>query len=234
MKAIKARITRALPSQAVILTCDNSGAKVIKIISVKGHKTVKGRIPAAGVGDLVLASVKKGKLEMRKTVVPAVIVRQKKEYRRPDGTRIKFEDNAVVVCKDEKESLCTLPSGLRITPWHPIIQEKENPTLLGSVISAWTFPSELIDPKEEACTAIYSFVVDRGHVILVNGVPCVTLGHSFTNPKVKHPYFGSPAVLKDLQKKEGWEAGYIEVESGSFDRDPETGLIKGMKLKISF
>ena len=102
MKAIKSRITRALPSQALVLTCDNSGAKLLKIISVKGHKTVKGRIPAGGVGDLVLASVKKGKLEMRKTVVPAVIVRQKKEYRRADGTRIKFEDNAAVVLKDMK------------------------------------------------------------------------------------------------------------------------------------
>jgi len=65
-------------------------------------KTRKGRISAAGVGDLVMASVKRGKPEMRKQVVFAVIVRQKKEYRRPDGTRIKFEDNAAVVCKDEK------------------------------------------------------------------------------------------------------------------------------------
>jgi large subunit ribosomal protein L14 len=39
---------------------------------------------------------------MRKQVVPAVIVRQKKEFRRPDGTRVKFEDNAVVICKDDK------------------------------------------------------------------------------------------------------------------------------------
>ena len=69
---------------------------------VKGHKTVRGRVPAAGVGDLIFASVRKGKLEMRKTVVPAVIVRQRKEYRRADGTRIKFEDNAAVVLKDEK------------------------------------------------------------------------------------------------------------------------------------
>lgn len=102
MKAVKSRITRALPLQATIETCDNSGAKVLKITAVKGHKTVKGRIAAAGVGDLVLAAVKKGKLEMRKTVVPAVIVRQKKEYRRPDGTRVKFEDNAAVVLKDDK------------------------------------------------------------------------------------------------------------------------------------
>jgi len=102
MKALKGRVIRSLPLQAELRTCDNSGAKVLKIISVKGHKTVKGRSPAAGVGDLVMASVRKGKLEMRKTVVPAIIVRQKKEYRRADGTHVKFEDNAAVVLKDLK------------------------------------------------------------------------------------------------------------------------------------
>jgi len=102
MKALKSKIPRALPSQACLDTCDNSGAKVLKIIAVIGHKTVRGRIPAAGIGDLVMTSVKKGKLEMRKTVVPAIIVRQRKEFRRPDGTRVKFEDNAAVVLKDEK------------------------------------------------------------------------------------------------------------------------------------
>src|SRR3989338_1552484 len=99
MKAVKARVTRGLTMESYLNVCDNSGAKVIKVFSVKGHKTVRGRISAGGVGDFVLASVKKGKLEMRKTVVPAIIVRQRKEYRRPDGTRIKFEDNAAIVLK---------------------------------------------------------------------------------------------------------------------------------------
>ncbi len=102
MRAIKARITRALPFGAHISVCDNSGAKILKIISVKGYKGVKGRLSSAGVGDLILAAVKKGKIDIRKTVVPAIIVRQKKEYRRADGTRIKFEDNAAIVLKDEK------------------------------------------------------------------------------------------------------------------------------------
>jgi large subunit ribosomal protein L14 len=68
MKAISSRVTRALPVGSEIPTCDNSGTKVIKIIAVKRHKTVKRRVPAAGVGDLVMASVKKGKPEMRKQV----------------------------------------------------------------------------------------------------------------------------------------------------------------------
>ena len=102
MKALSSKVTRALPVGAYVRTCDNSGAKLLKIVSVKGHKTVKGRYPAGGVADMVLASVKKGKLEMRKKVVPAIIVRQRKEYRRADGVRIKFEDNAAIVLKDNK------------------------------------------------------------------------------------------------------------------------------------
>jgi large subunit ribosomal protein L14 len=102
MKPLKSRIVKSLPKEAKIGVCDNSGAKLVKIISVKGHKTVKGRYSAAGVGDLIKVSVVKGKPEIRKQVVDAVVVRQKKEYRRSDGTRIKFEDNAVVILKDDK------------------------------------------------------------------------------------------------------------------------------------
>jgi len=102
MKPIKARITKSLPQRARVEVCDNSGAKVIRIISIIGSKTVKRRYPSAGVADLVIASVVKGNIEMRKQVVPAIIVRQRKEYRRLDGTRIKFEDNAAIVLKDKK------------------------------------------------------------------------------------------------------------------------------------
>jgi large subunit ribosomal protein L14 len=102
MKAITATVTKGLNVGTYLETCDNSGAKVLKITAVKGAQTTKGRIPACGIGALVMASVKKGKPDIRKTVVFAVIVRQKKEYRRPDGTRVSFEDNAAVVLKDDK------------------------------------------------------------------------------------------------------------------------------------
>lgn len=102
MQPLKAKVTRALPVYSKIETCDNSGAKIIKIFTVVGLKTTKGRIGSCGVGDLVQASVVSGRSDMRKQVVYAVIVRQKKEYRRPDGMRIKFEDNSAVVLKDDK------------------------------------------------------------------------------------------------------------------------------------
>ena len=102
MQPLKSHVTRGLPVYSKIETCDNSGAKTIKIFTVIGSKTVKGRISSCGVADLVMASVISGRPDIRKQVVYAVIVRQKKEYRRSDGARIKFEDNAAVVLKDDK------------------------------------------------------------------------------------------------------------------------------------
>ena len=102
MKALKARITKGLNHGSVVETCDNSGAKIVRVVSIKGSKTVRRRKPSCGISDLILVSVLKGQTEMRKQVVPAIVVRQKKEYRRKDGTRIKFADNAVIILKDEK------------------------------------------------------------------------------------------------------------------------------------
>jgi len=102
MESINAKVVKGINFGAKIPTCDNSGAKVIKVFGCKGFKSVKGRMGKAGVGDMVVASVVKGRPDMRKQTVLAVIVRQKKEYRRKDGSRIKFEDNAAVIVKDEK------------------------------------------------------------------------------------------------------------------------------------
>lgn len=77
--------------------CDNSGARNLYIISVKGIGARLNRLPAAGVGDMVMATVKKGKPELRKKVMPAVVVRQSKPWRRGDGVYLYFEDNAGVV-----------------------------------------------------------------------------------------------------------------------------------------
>ncbi|MDP3916950.1 MAG: 50S ribosomal protein L14 [Nanoarchaeota archaeon] len=102
MKSVEAKVTKSLPHRSKVPTCDNSGAKVVRVISVKGAKTVKGRFPTAKLGDLVLVSVIKGTPAMRKQVVSAIIVRQKQPYRRPDGTHVCFESNACIILKDDK------------------------------------------------------------------------------------------------------------------------------------
>jgi len=100
MKDIKSWMSRGLPIGAKVDVVDNSGAKIIKIITVKGYKTRKKKLMCAGIGDMVTANVLAGKPDMRHKVVQAVIVRQKREFQRPDGTRVKFDDNAAIVLKD--------------------------------------------------------------------------------------------------------------------------------------
>ena len=99
---MNAKIPKCIVRGSRLEVCDNSGAKLAYLVSIKGSKTVKGRYPSGGVGDLVKVSIIKGSQDIRKQLVDAIIVRQTKEYKRPNGTRIKFNDNAVVVCKDEK------------------------------------------------------------------------------------------------------------------------------------
>ncbi|EFQ99724.1 60S ribosomal protein L23 [Nannizzia gypsea CBS 118893] len=94
--------------------CDNSGARNLYIISVKATGARLNRLPAAGVGDMVMATVKKGKPELRKKVMPAVVVRQSKPWKRPDGVFLYFEDNAGVIVNakgEMKGSAITGPVG---------------------------------------------------------------------------------------------------------------------------
>lgn len=88
---------RGLPVGARVKCVDNTGAKVVQIISVMKYHGVHRRLPAAGIGDLVVVTVKKGTPEMRKQLVNAVIVRQRRPFRRADGVMVAFEDNAAVI-----------------------------------------------------------------------------------------------------------------------------------------
>eukprot|EP01084_Bolivina_argentea_P086633 156582_1 len=99
----KFRVTLGLNTQAVINCADNTGAKNLYIVSVTGYKGVLNRLPAASVGDQFVATVKKGKPELRKRITPAVVVRQRKSFRRKDGVFIYFEDNAGVIVNPKGE-----------------------------------------------------------------------------------------------------------------------------------
>jgi large subunit ribosomal protein L14 len=97
MKRISANISKPLNLETNLVCADNSGAKELRIIAVKGYKGRHRRLPRAGVGDVIVCAVKKGKEKVRHQVVTCVVVRQRKEYRRYDGTRVKFEDNAAIL-----------------------------------------------------------------------------------------------------------------------------------------
>jgi large subunit ribosomal protein L14 len=110
MKAVSAKITPGLNLGAILVAADNSGAKLLRLVSVKRGKGKKGKQGNARVADLVKVSVRKGVPDMKGKVFDAVIVRQKKSYRRLNGERIVFEDNAAAILKDDKGN----PQGTQI------------------------------------------------------------------------------------------------------------------------
>lgn len=85
-----------IQTRSMLKVADNSGAKLLQVIKVLGGT----RRRYAEVGDMVVASVKVAeprKLVKKKDIVRAVIVRQRHPHRRPDGSAVRFDDNAAVL-----------------------------------------------------------------------------------------------------------------------------------------
>ena len=104
-----------LQMQSKMVVADNSGAKLVQCIKVLGgtHRRY------AGIGDIVVVAVKEAiptSTIKEGSVQKAVIVRVAKEYRRPDGTYIRFDDNACVLVDADKN-----PRGKRI--FGPVARE---------------------------------------------------------------------------------------------------------------
>ena len=101
--------------QTRLKVADNSGAKEIMCIKVLGGSFRK----TGNIGDVIIASVKSaapGGVVKKKDVVRAVIVRSSKGVNRPDGSYIRFDDNAAVIINDQKQ-----PRGPRI--FGPVARE---------------------------------------------------------------------------------------------------------------
>ena len=101
--------------QSNLVVADNSGAKMVQVIKVLGgsHRRY------AGIGDVVVVAVKEAiptSTIKAGTVQKAVIVRVAKEYRRADGTYIRFDDNACVIVDADKN-----PKGKRV--FGPVARE---------------------------------------------------------------------------------------------------------------
>ncbi|CAG5020940.1 unnamed protein product [Parnassius apollo] len=94
-------ISLNLPVDAVINCANNAVAKNYYVIAVQGIKVRLNRLPAASSGDMIVATV--GKPELRKNVMPAVVIRQRKPFRRGNGVFIYFEESTGVIVNNEGE-----------------------------------------------------------------------------------------------------------------------------------
>jgi ribosomal protein L14 len=108
--------TKALPIGS-LLCCANEEGTELKIIGVKKHKGSRGTVPSASIGDMITAVVSKshnrgavGK------IVSAIVIRQKKAWRRQDDSIMSFEDNAAVIVREDG----TLPKHSEVSGVVPI------------------------------------------------------------------------------------------------------------------
>ncbi len=111
MKGLSTRVTKTLVPGAVIGCADNSGALEFKMIHIIGRGGRKGRMAAAGIGDIVRASVVKGSQNYIKKPVRIVVIRQKAPIRRSNGIVVKFEDNAAIMVGDDNMPIGTEVKG---------------------------------------------------------------------------------------------------------------------------
>ena len=101
MRGIAGKQTRGLPTMARMQVADNTGAKIAQLINVRKLGGTMCRYPAAGVGDLIKVSIKRGTPETRRQMFNAVVIRQRRPFRRVDGTWVQFEDNACVITNEK-------------------------------------------------------------------------------------------------------------------------------------
>ena len=104
-----------IQEESVLNVADNTGGKRIKCIRVLGS----GNQKSAGIGDIIIASVKEatpGGVVKKGDIVRAVIVRTKSAVSRPDGTHIRFDENAAVIINEQNN-----PRGTRI--FGPVARE---------------------------------------------------------------------------------------------------------------
>jgi large subunit ribosomal protein L14 len=97
------KISKGLPTGSILRCADNTGARGLRLVQVIGYKGRLRRVPAAAVGDRITVSVRHGTPDMRKKIFQAVVVRQRKPYRRAGGIWVQFEDNAAVIITPDGE-----------------------------------------------------------------------------------------------------------------------------------
>jgi hypothetical protein len=110
-----------------------------------------------------------------------------------------------------------------ITPWHPVRRRRDEG-------GDWQFPADIGAEKVEYVDFYYNLLLDKVHVVqLTGGWETCSLGHGFEdNDVIRHPYFGTGAVIEDLKKRAGWNEGLVVLPRGVMPRDPVTGLVCGL------
>ena len=135
----------------------------------------------------------------------------------PDGPAL-VEQLLTLGRAHSTQLMCHYNKKVWITPWHPVLNEN----------GLWIQPASMGQPMDTPMPVVYNMILSRGHVIDVNSVLSVTLGHGFKGPIIEHAFFGDKAaVLRDIQAQPGFDEGRPVFKNLKTRNDPLTGLIVG-------
>jgi Mg-chelatase subunit ChlD len=129
-------------------------------------------------------------------------------------------DGGIVEClveTVEKECICeaVIINNVAFTPYHPI-----------HVNGKWVFPIDVGDVIHMSIDSWFNLVLKGNKIVRLNGIEAITLGHHMTQDCLGHPYFGTNAVIQDLQRSEGYSRGHVRRLPMGVIRD-RNGMIIG-------
>ena len=120
------------------------------------------------------------------------------------------------ICKDGLAHLSKIGT-LTVTPWHPIYFSDE-----------WMFPNDIFPARLTQCDSVYSFVLDKHHIMNISDYNVICLGHDYEEGILKHPFWGTQEIIRCLETKEGYSDGLVVLQSGCLMNDPTSGLVNSL------
>ena len=125
------------------------------------------------------------------------------------------------IITNKKKKMCKIDD-LYITAWHPIYYNDK-----------WVYPENIKNSEFFKCESIATLLLENDHIVIVNDIPCITLGHNYTYDVLNHPFYGTYAIIDFLKKQKGWNNGHINFEDIYLNYYRNNSLVIDMNYKFS-
>lgn len=215
------------------LRCQAEGDKAFNTLPAPTSSCINGKTvhnssqlnnnnnPCVHGNSLVLMA--DGSTKMAQNIVKGDVVRT--ENVTVDGSIVNTATIQCVLktkCENNMMHMCKLPSGLIVTPYHPVAT---------TMPCCFQLPYNIIQPVLVPCDAVYSFLLlptDQGKAMIIDNTFVVVLGNELSDGVANHLFFSSrSAITCALNQCKGWANGYITFNFGPITRDPKTTLANG-------
>ena len=121
--------------------------------------------------------------------------------------------------ENKMKKMCKIDD-LYITSWHPILYNEK-----------WTYPENINSAELVNCESMATLFLENDHIVVVNDIPCITLGHNYTYDVLNHPFYGTYAVIQFLKHQNGWDNGHIIFDDRYLNYYRSNGIVVDMSYK---